>query len=140
MALKRSELKRGKPLKAKRGTSTAAKKRRAVQLWGEYVHARDIYCQRCGKGDGKLDAHHVMIRSFAATVADEYNGILLCFKCHGVMHSDPHEAVVFYTMRYGVQGYAALRQRAYDGQGKTLRAAHWEGEIARLRGRLETHK
>ena len=138
--MKRTALARSKPLAKKRGTSTAAKKRRAIQLWGAYVHARDVFCQRCGRTDGKLDAHHVLIRNFAATVADERNGVLLCFKCHGVMHSDPHEAVVFYTMRYGVQGYQALRQRAYGGQGKTLRAAHWDEAIRRLSALLEEHQ
>jgi hypothetical protein len=118
--------------KKKRGTTTAAKKRKAIELWGKYVHARDVFCQRCGKGDGKLDAHHVLIRNFAMTAADEGNGVLLCFKCHGLMHSDPLEAIRFYERRYGHQGYEALRMRAYEGQGKTLRAAHWDEAIERL--------
>lgn len=136
--MRRTEIKRSsKPIAKKRGTSTAAKKRKAVHLWGVYVHARDVYCQRCGKADGKMDAHHVLIRSFAATVADDRNGVLLCFKCHGLMHSDPMEALAFYTRRYGVEGYQNLRERAYEGQGKTLRAAHWDEAIARLSALLE---
>jgi HNH endonuclease len=141
--MKRSEIKRSsalprnrKPLAPKRKTSTAAKKRKAVQLWGEYVHARDKYCQRCGKGDGKLDAHHVLIKNFAMTAADESNGVLLCFKCHGLMHSDPQEALQFYSRHFGIDGYQELRERAYSGVGKTLRAAHWDEAIERLNMKL----
>lgn len=125
-----------KPLAKKRGTSTAAKKRKAIQLWGQYVHQRDGCCMRCYRETGKLDAHHIMIRNFAFTAADEGNGVLLCFKCHGLMHSEPMEAVAFYTKLLGLDGYEALRQRAYDGQGKTLRAAHWEEAIDRLQSLL----
>lgn len=128
---------RTKPIAKKRGTSTAAKKRKAIQLWGQYVHARDVICQRCGKGDGKLDAHHVMIRHFAATVADETNGVLLCFKCHGLMHSDPLDALIFYTERYGADGYDDLRHKAYSGQGMTLRAEHWDEAITRLQALID---
>ena len=136
--MKRSPMPRAtKPIAKKRGTSTAAKKRRAIQLWGQYVHARDQFCQRCGKADGKLDAHHVLIRNFAITAADETNGVLLCFKCHGVMHSDPMEAILFYEQRFGPDGYRELRRKAYEGQGKTLRAAHWDEAIERLGALLE---
>lgn len=140
--MRRTELKRSTPMtrsgpKKKRGTSTAAKKRKAIELWGKYVHARDVFCQRCGKGDGKLDAHHVLIKNFAMTAADEGNGVLLCFKCHGLMHSDPHEALKFYSARYGVVGYWALREKAYTGQGKTLRAAHWDERIETLTALLD---
>lgn len=139
--MKRTALARStKPLKAKRGTSTAAKKRKAVQLWGEYIHKRDQVCMRCYRMEGKLDAHHIMIRNFAYTAADEGNGVLLCFHCHGLMHSDPLEALKFYSKLLGVDGYQELREKAYEGQGKTLRAAHWDEAIARLSGLLETHK
>lgn len=128
---------RGKPLAKKRGTSTAALKRKATTLWGQYVHARDVYCQRCGKGDGKLDAHHVLIKEFSMTRADPHNGVLLCFKCHGLMHSDPQEALIFYSRRYGIDGYQALRELAYSGSGRVMRAEHWQTAIDRLLALLE---
>lgn len=126
-----------KPLAAKRKTSTAAKKRKAVQLWGEYVHARDIFCQRCGKTYGRMNAHHVMVRRFAATFADPENGILLCSNpCHALMHDDPLEALRFYSARFGVEGYAALRERAQAGIGQVMRGSFWDDAIERLRGLL----
>lgn len=100
-------LKAGKPLKPKRGTTTAALKRKATTLWGEYVHARDAEtCQRCGRTDGRMNAHHVMVREFAMTRADPDNGVLLDKKCHDLMHDDPHEAIIFYVRGRGVRGVA----------------------------------
>jgi hypothetical protein len=127
---------RKKPLAAKRGTSTAAKKRKAVQLWGEYIHARDVFCQRCGKTEGRMNAHHVMVRRFAATFADPVNGILLCKTCHDLMHDDPHEALIFYSRRFGVEGYQQLREKAYGGAGQVMRAAFWDDAINELTGLL----
>jgi hypothetical protein len=121
--------------KKKRGTSTAAKKRKAVALWGEYVHARDIYCQRCGKSSGRMNAHHVMVRRFAATFADPDNGILLCSNpCHALMHDDPLEALRFYSQRFGVDGYQKLREKAQAGVGQTMRGDFWDAAIERLEG------
>ena len=135
--MKRTALTRSTPLKKKRGTSTAKLKRDALKAWGAYIHARDQVCQYCGKADGKLDAHHIMIRSFAATATDERNGVLLDFQHHALMHSDPMAAVVFYTQLLGQQGYEALREKAYEGRNQTMRAAFWRDEAERLSGLLE---
>ena len=141
VAVKRSgPITRGKPLTKKRGTSTAAKKRKAVALWGAYVHARDVYCQRCGKSDGRMNAHHVMKRMFAATFADPDNGVLLCKACHDVMHDDPLEALQFYSRRFGIDGYQALRDKAHGGSGKVMRADFWDDAIRRLSALLEEHQ
>lgn len=142
MTLKRTQivrssvpLKRSKP-KAKRGTSTAALKRDALKAWGAYIHARDQVCQYCGKADGKLDAHHIMIRSFAATATDEGNGVLLDFQHHQLMHSDPMKAVIFYTKLLGQEGYEALRLKAYNGKDQRYPASFWKAECERLSGLL----
>jgi hypothetical protein len=116
----------------KAGTA-AALKRRATKLWGEYVHQRDRVCQFCGKADGKLDAHHIMLRRFAATVTDERNGLLLCFRCHqDTAHGDAYEAFLLYRKVLGETEYAELRQRAYDGVGRKYGVDYWRGEVARL--------
>ena len=114
-------------------TPTAATlKRKADRLWGEYIHRRDQQCRFCGKRDGKLDAHHICIRSFAATRTDEQNGLLLCWPtCHqNVAHGDPFRAVLLYTDILGADAYAALRAKAQAGV--KANAMHWRAEVARL--------
>lgn len=136
--MKRSApLRRSSPPKKARAGTCAAKKRKATQLWGAWIHQRDVFCQRCGRGDGRMNAHHVMVREFAMTRADPHNGVLLCKKCHDVMHDDPLEAVKFYTARYGLEGYHALREKAYSGTGKTMREAHWDEAIALLQALMD---
>lgn len=102
---------------AKRGGATAWKKK-ATKKWGEYVHARDRVCQVCGRGDVKLDAHHIMPRTYPATRALAANGLLLCVQHHtgrdGV-HSDPQMALELYHRVLGVDGYERLRAMALAG-------------------------
>lgn len=144
MALKRSPmpratkpLPRGKPLKAKRGTSAAAAKRKADAVWSEFVKARDGRCLVCGRTEGRLNAHHVLIRSFNATRTDDMNGVTACFHCHqDKLHGDPAFAVAFYTRHYGQDVYEALRRKAYDGVGGKYPASFWQSEHERLRDLL----
>lgn len=121
----------------RRAQSVTALRNKATRLWGEYVHLRDKRCQVCGRADGKLDAHHVMVRQFNATRADPENGVLVCFRDHQMLHSDPMRAVEFYTSRYGADGYEALRQKAYDGVSGKFGVDFWREQIAELEGLLE---
>ncbi len=109
-------------------------KARADELWGAVIHLRDDRCRFCGKRDGKLDAHHVMIRSFLATRTDTNNGLLLCWpRCHqDIAHGDPTAAVNHYSRIYGLDGYNALRAKAYDGRGKKYPESFWRAEVERL--------
>lgn len=89
--------------------------KRADRLWGELIHLRDKRCQFCGKGDGKLDAHHICVRTFKATRWEPDNGILVCFRCHqDVAHGDPFTAVLHYERLRGDR-YRELRELAYAG-------------------------
>jgi hypothetical protein len=124
-------------VKSQRGGTAAAYKRRATTLWGQVVHQRDKVCQVCGKADGKLDAHHVMVREFNATRAYLPNGMLVCFKHHQKLHGDPFWAVQVYTQRFGADGYEALRRKAYDGVGAKYGVDFWRGEMAFLTRLLE---
>lgn len=136
------QMKRGGPVKKKRSTEAAKLKAKATQLWGQYIHARDRVCAACGKTDGKLDAHHIVVREFNATRTDETNGVLLCSSHHQMsresVHQDPHFAVCLYTRLLGVDGYAALRAKAYDGVNGKFGVDFWRGEIARLSALLES--
>lgn len=144
--MKRTPLKRKTPLATKRAirkkanTPPAALKRQALALWGEYIHRRDVYCQLCGKGDGKLDAHHIYSRRFNATATDETNGVLLCsWTCHhrGVHGDDQEAAREFYVSRLSEHGYLELRRKALGGVGQRFGAPYWREEIARLTRLLE---
>ena len=108
-------------------------KARADELWGAVIHLRYDRCCWCGRADGKLDAHHVMIRNYNSTRAVTENGILLCFRCHvPKAHGDPAAAFKFYTEWFGAEAYAALRQRAYDGEGKRYPESYWRERVAAL--------
>lgn len=126
-------------VKRKRGTSAARERAKALTLWGRYIHLRDVYCQYCGKADGQLQAHHIIRKEFNATRTAEENGVLLCgWTCHRkVMHEDAFAAVQFYTRLLGVEGYEALRQKAYDGKDAKYPVSFWREEIERLSKLLE---
>lgn len=94
--------------------------KRADRLWGELIHLRDRCCQFCGKRDGKLDAHHICVRTFKATRFEPDNGILLCFRCHqDIAHGDPFTAVLHYERLRGDR-YRELREQAYAGAKHTV--------------------
>ena len=105
-----------KAVKKKRATTAADLKRAADKAWGTYIHQRDRGCRFCDRTDGKLDAHHICVRTFAATRCDPNNGLLLCFHCHqNIAHGDPFAAVWHYERILGHNGYQALREKAYSG-------------------------
>lgn len=127
-------LQKGK--KRPRKLSTRALKTKAIELHSRYVRARDGRCVRCGRYDN-LQCAHMVRRTYAATVTDELNARALCGGCHIFIDSHHFEAVVFWTEQWGSEHYAAMRAKAYAGTGKVMRAAFWEGEIARLTILLE---
>jgi len=113
--------------------------KRADRLWGELIHLRDRdVCQFCGKVDGKVDAHHILPRTFKATRWMADNGIIVCFRCHqDVAHGDPWAAVLHYERLRGTR-YLELREQAYAGAKfgiQDLRdiCADLEAQIGRLR-------
>lgn len=114
--------KQGPKVKVKKPTAKPRSHwaKRADRLWGELIHLRDKRCQFCGKGDGKLDAHHICVRTFKATRWEPDNGILVCFRCHqDVAHGDPFTAVLHYERLRGDR-YRELRELAYAGAKHTV--------------------
>jgi hypothetical protein len=125
--------KKSKPKKA------STEENKATALWGEYVHVRDVVCQACGRATGKLDAHHMIPRSYKAVRADETNGVLLCVPHHtgrDGCHNDPEFAMNLYAKVLGVPGWAALRAKARAGVGKKYPAEFWIAEQDRLKALL----
>lgn len=105
----------------------------ADTLWGAIIHLREDRCQFCGKRDGKMDAHHVLLRRFKATRTDTTNGVLVCFRCHqDVAHGDSWEAVKHYERILGHETYQALRDRAKAGVGAKYPESFWRERVAAL--------
>lgn len=114
--------------------SAAKEKKKADLAWAQYVKARDGRCRVCGRTDGVLHAHHIVLRRYNATRTDETCGLTACFQCHqDVLHGDPIRAVFIYETVLTADGYEALRRKAYDGVGAKYTAQFWVDERARLR-------
>jgi len=138
----------GKPAKkarkaSKRATTSDPKfwRKRADALWGKLVHERDRVCQVCGRATGKLDAHHILPRTFVATRWEPDNGVLVCWQHHAALHAraggDSFSAVLVYEGLRGAR-YQELRTQAYAGAKfgiQDLRdiCADLEAQIGRLR-------
>lgn len=79
-----------KPIPDRYGRS----RRSADREWQRQVRERDSYtCQRCGKRDDHIHAHHVAPRSRRPDLRlDVSNGKCLCGSCHQWVHHHPKEA------------------------------------------------
>ena len=82
-------------------------------LWGKVIHRRDKVCQRCGRSNTKLDAHHIFYKRFRATRWDVLNGILLCYNpCHkngeDSAHQDPKGFNKWVKTKIGEYNYQIL--------------------------------
>lgn len=94
---------RNKPIKDKYGRS----QRKDDRDWKDAVRKRDKYtCQRCGKYDKYIHAHHIKPRSrYPELKHDVSNGICLDNSCHTWVHHHPKEATeagLFYVGKYAI--------------------------------------
>lgn len=77
------------------------------------IYERDEYhCQACGRGDGIMEAvpHHVFFKSqVSVRIANRIeNCVLLCKKCHRMIHNGGTSMEVAYGAKYDQK----LKQRA----------------------------
>ena len=139
--MKRTAIARStKPLKKKRGTSTASLKRKATTLHSQYVRARDGCCQKCGTTSGQLQCAHIISRRYTSTRTYEWNAVCLCAGCHRRLTEHPHEHVAFFQNwcnQHNGPSFERLVERAYAGKDTIMRADYWRQEIVRLSGLLE---
>ena len=144
--MKRSAIARSVPLartgkpKAKRGTTTAALKRKATTLHSQYVRARDGRCVRCGatSESAQLQCAHIISRRYAATRCDENAAVCLCAACHRYLTEHPHAHVSFFTLYLGSwDAYQALIDKAYAGKDTVMRGPFWQERIVSLTALLE---
>jgi len=85
---RRTHLKSSALRRKKAKPKTARVKDAKLLKWRKAVRARaGNRCERCGAGPGgwRLEAHHTLLRSRGGK-EDLWNGILLCAKCHGLVH------------------------------------------------------
>lgn len=126
-------------VRGQRGGTAATYKRRATALHAQLVRARGR-CERCGKTNGQLQCAHIVSRRYAATRTDENAAWCLCAGCHRFLTENPFEHVLFASRTHGEDGYAALRQKAYGGVGKVMKADFWQSEVERLTALLERYR
>lgn len=61
----------------------SVKMRTLDNKWSLCIRGRDKYrCQKCGNSAMRVEAHHIVRRSFMNTRFLLENGITLCLKCH----------------------------------------------------------
>jgi hypothetical protein len=124
-------------VRAQRAGTAAALKRKATTLHSQVVRARGR-CERCDAPPWKqLQCAHIVSRRYAATRTDENAAWCLCAACHRYLTENPFEHVLYATKTHGEDGYRALREKAYAGVGKVMKADFWRSEIARLAEVLE---
>lgn len=120
-----------------RRASAASLKRKATATHSLYVRARDGRCVRCGTQSGQLQCMHVFSRRYAATRTDEQNGHTGCAACHRYLTENPLEHVLFFRRYLGDPVFFGLKDKAYGGVGKVMRAEFWRGEAERLQALLD---
>ena len=69
---------------AKRLTKGTAKwwTRRLDPKWSKAARTRTPWCEKCGKRDGVLHAHHIIGRGNKRLRWDLRNSCVLCYQCH----------------------------------------------------------
>lgn len=107
-------------------------KGKATKLHSLIVRSRGK-CERCGESDySKLEAAHIISRTYSATRTDEKNAWALCHKCHARLTKWPREHSHFITETIGSEAYDEMRRRA-----ETVTKKDWTAELARLKERAK---
>jgi hypothetical protein len=63
--------------------------RRLDPLWSQAAKTRTPYCEKCGRSDIKLDAHHIEGRGEKRLRFDLRNSCVLCFPHHRWAEESP---------------------------------------------------
>ena len=102
----RKEYYKGEKSPAWKGGKTKESKLRRTcseyRKWRTAVFERDNYtCQRCGKSDNTLEAHHIKEQSqFPELIYDVDNGLTLCHECHKLTDNYGNKAKRFISYQY----------------------------------------
>ena len=131
--MKRTELKRRTPLKAKTQKRKRAPRDPLDDVFSEFVRRRALArvggCERClsqkhdtTREDGTtrpaymdLQCSHYIGRSTKATRWDEDNCAGLCGACHMYLEHNPHEHQAWFLQHLGQEAYDMLQARRRQG-------------------------
>ena len=102
----------------------------SLKLWSLCVRARDKTCRNCGS-DYRLQAHHLVQRTYKLSRYNLENGLTLCSSCHFSEHVNPEK---FRRMIIGVIG----EKRYTELHDKYMITYKWtEAELATIRDELK---
>lgn len=96
--MKRSSIKRGKPLARKKPIAKRSKKTR--DIYAREGGRRDVVarilserprCERCKRAES-VHVHEVVTRAMGGSILDEMNLRALCAPCHSHIHEHPQES------------------------------------------------
>lgn len=128
----------GKPITDKYGRSG----RKVDEDWKIAVRIKDGYtCQRCGKVEKYIHAHHIAPRSRRPDLRHVVsNGKCLCNSCHTWVHEHPKEALklgllsgdAYELARKKPQGEKHGCAKLNEEKVKAIRARHRNGESAQI--------
>lgn len=108
--------------------------------WATFIHSRITRnrpggCERCGSGDfDKLQACHILTRSYSALRVDDRNLICMCASCHREMTDDPLAFAALVKSMYGAERGPDLRRVVSEHSGKV----DWDviTDALRIRARM----
>jgi len=63
-------------------------KKKCDMLWGKLIRVRGR-CEWCGRMNMRLEAAHIISRTYTKTRHDLFNGLCLCSGCHRKGHKFP---------------------------------------------------
>ena len=103
-------------------------KGKATKLHSKIVRTRGV-CERCGETEyAKLQACHIISRTYSATRTLDENLWCLCATCHARLTKWPREHSHFITETIGSERYEVLRRKA-----ETVTKMDWDAEYERLK-------
>lgn len=125
--LRRKAVRRGKPKRAAcsyqrchsrvavAGLCLTHATRRADQLVGDHVKARDGGCVVAGPHNGPLQWSHLVSRRYRAVRWMPENSVGMCAGHHRFFTDRPLEFEAWIVDRMGAEAWAALKARALEG-------------------------
>lgn len=83
---------------------------KCLELWSKCVRTKQRVCRNCGS-DYRLQAHHIVQRTYKLSRYNTQNGLCLCAGCHFTEKIDPER---FRSMIIGIIGeetYIAMQEK-----------------------------
>lgn len=98
------------PMKRKKRTARTIRLS-CDKLWSQLVRSQG-FCEKCGRSDGVLHAHHVYGRTDYRLRFEPRNGCCLCYRCHRWAEGFPLEFAYWFELSRFADAEWLLIQRA----------------------------